>query len=72
MDFADASDRFEWDTAMLFSSHPGADGRARFVALGYFDDRLVALVFSPLGTEAVSIISLRPASRKERTFYAKA
>ena len=50
---------------MLLPSYPGADGRERFVALGHLDEQLVALVCSPLGTEAISIISLRPASRKE-------
>ncbi len=72
MDFADVRDRFEWNTALIVPSYPGPDGRERFVAVGHIDDRLVALVFSPLGTEAISAISLRPASRKERMLYAEA
>ena len=71
MDFADAGDRFEWDTAVIASSHPGADGRERFKALGFLDGRLVGLVFSSLGTEAISAISLRPANRSERKRYAE-
>jgi uncharacterized DUF497 family protein len=33
---------------------------------------VVTLVFSALGSEAISFISLRPASRKERDIYAAA
>jgi uncharacterized DUF497 family protein len=33
------------------------------------DRDLVTLVFSLLGTEAVSVISLRPASRAERKLH---
>ena len=69
MDFADARDRFQWNTALVEHSHPGAGGRERFVAVGWLDSRLVTLVFSLLGTEAVSVISLRPASRKEIVRY---
>jgi uncharacterized DUF497 family protein len=40
------------------------------VANGFPDEDLVAVVFSRLGEEAVSLISLRPASRKERRLHA--
>ena len=70
LDFADARDRFEWDGAIVERSYEGPDGGARFRAVGYLDGNLVALVFSLLGTEALSVISLRPASRKERKLYA--
>ena len=69
LDFSDARDRFEWDTALVGNTYPGKDGRARFLAIGYLDDDLVALIFSQLGTEALSAISLRPASKKERRRY---
>lgn len=40
----------------------------RWLAIGELDGQtVVAVVFRPLGTEALSIISMRPASRKERT-----
>lgn len=68
-DFADARDRFDWDRALVVPSRPGRDGRARFKALGDLDGRLVSLVFSFLGQEAIAAISLRPASRKERREY---
>lgn len=72
LDFADARDRFEWETAKIFPTYPSRTGRARFLAVGLLDGALVTLVFSPLGTEAVSAISLRIASRKERSAYDEA
>ena len=65
LDLADA-EFFDWDTAMVVRGRSGAGGRARFRAIGWLGNELVTLVFSPLGTEAVSVISLRPASRSER------
>ena len=71
LDFADARDRFLWEGALTTPARPGRDGRARFLAVGRLDGELVALVFSLLGSEAISIISLRDASRKERKAYAR-
>jgi uncharacterized DUF497 family protein len=40
----------------------------RFMAIGMFEDRaIISVIFAPLGTEAISIISMRKASRKERS-----
>ena len=72
LDFADARDRFKWGTAIVGASYPDpASGNARFYAIGYLDGMLVFMVFAPLGTEAVSCISLRRANRKERQRYAE-
>lgn len=38
----------------------------RLLALGEFDGMIIAVVFQYLGVEALSVISMRPASRKER------
>lgn len=44
---------------------PSKDGR--FVAIGEFQGTIViATVFKPLGSEALTVISMRPASTKER------
>lgn len=61
LDFADLDFDF-------FLSVKIVAGKAdRFVAVGEFQGRIiVAVVFRPLGTEALSIISMRPASTKER------
>lgn len=72
LDFADARDRFEWETARIAASKAGRGGSARYLAVGFLDGQLVALVFGLLGTEAVAAISLRPASRAERSRYDEA
>jgi uncharacterized protein len=43
---------------------PAKHGRLK--AVGPFGDTLLAVIFKPLGAEAVSVISMRRASRKER------
>jgi uncharacterized protein len=68
LDLADVEDAFEWDTALIGPARPSR-GRARFVAVGFLAGDLVTLIFSPLGSEAIAPISLRPASRKERRRY---
>ncbi len=40
--------------------------KGRFQAIGLIDGRAFSVIFSPLGAEAVSLISLRAASAKER------
>ena len=68
-DFADARDGFEWDTAMILPTYPSKRGGERWMAVGFLNGELVALIFSLLGTEAVSAISLRIASNRERKAY---
>ena len=70
LDLADA-ESFDWETAIVVPGHAGKDGRPRFRAIGWLGRELVTLVFSPLGTEAVSVMSLRPASRAERKLHDK-
>jgi uncharacterized DUF497 family protein len=69
IDFVDVSDRFAFEDAVIAPTHPGADRRARFIAIGPLDGRLVTIIFSPLGTEALSLISVRRTSHKERKAY---
>ena len=63
---------FEWASAILRPTHSGAQGGRRFKAIGFLEDDLITAVFSGLGSEAVSLISLRRASRAERLEYAEA
>ncbi len=64
LDFADAVE-FDWLSAIVRPSHTD-----RYRAIGLMGGKLVvALIFKPLGTEAISIISLRPASKSERKTY---
>ncbi|MDO9417337.1 BrnT family toxin [Pararhizobium sp.] len=43
---------------------PARDGR--FKAIGFFKGTPLTVVFKPLGSEAISVISMRVASSKER------
>jgi uncharacterized DUF497 family protein len=61
MDFADLTPDF-FDAATVVPARKG-----RFLAIGGFDRTVAAVVFSLLGAEGVSVISMRPASRKERS-----
>lgn len=68
LDFADA-ERFEWEAALVRPTYPGRSGALRFKAIGRLGERVIVIIFSPLGAEALSIISVRPASAKERAGY---
>jgi uncharacterized protein len=68
LDLAD-TESFDWETALVVPGHADKNSRPRFRAIGRLGDELVTLVFSPLGAEAISVISLRPASRAERKLH---
>lgn len=62
MDFASLTVEF-FEASMVLPAKEG-----RLVAIGELNGQIViAVVFKPLGSEALSIISMRPASRKERS-----
>jgi len=67
-DLADA-ELLDWDDMVIAPGHAGRDGRPRFRAIGPLDDELVTVIFSCLGTEAISVISMRPASNAERKLH---
>lgn len=61
LDFASLTVEY-FEAATVYPAKAG-----RFLAIGELNGRIVvAVVFKPLGYEAVSVISMRPASRKER------
>ncbi|MCG5241896.1 BrnT family toxin [Azospirillum doebereinerae] len=62
LDFADLEDGVFFETALV---RPAKDGR--FMAIGRLADGTISVVFALLGTEGISIISMRPASTKERS-----
>jgi uncharacterized protein len=41
----------------------------RMKAVGIFGDRIVTLIFKLMGSEGISLVSLRVASKKERNAY---
>lgn len=60
MDFADLDLEF-FDNAMIVPSRDG-----RLIAVGMLNEA-TTVVFAALGVEAISIISMRPASARERS-----
>lgn len=60
MDFADLSLDFFLGAVVI----PAKEGR--FMALGRLEAGPIAVVFAPLGSEAIAVISMRPAGARER------
>ena len=60
LDFADL------DTDFFAEAAFGLADKDRFVAIGEWAGITITVVFRALGAEAISVISMRPASRKER------
>lgn len=57
------------DLDFFAASFVAQSSQGRFVAVGALGEAMITVVFSPLGREAISIISMRPSSRKERAFH---
>lgn len=68
MSFELAAD-FDWSSAWIVEDTRQAYAEKRFQALGYINEHLCMLVFTPRG-DAVHVISLRRANQRERTRYA--
>lgn len=67
LDFADFDDAFDIETAVAAEAKPSRDGRRRFKLVGLWNrTTVVVAIVSPLGSEALALISLRPANRKEK------
>ncbi|AYC99890.1 BrnT family toxin [Neorhizobium sp. NCHU2750] len=71
LDFAVVASDFDFLEALIEPSYSAADGRPRYTAIGPMGGDLTTVVFSMMGREAISIISARRASRKERKRYAE-
>ncbi|WP_375787877.1 hypothetical protein ACE10Z_10650 [Bradyrhizobium sp. Pha-3] len=63
MDFADLDERF-FDTALVRKARLN-----RYQAIGVNIRGVISVVFAVYGVEAVSIISMRAASKAERDLY---
>lgn len=63
MNFADLNDRF-FDNALVLASYAN-----RWRAIGINIRGVIAVIFAKRGSEGVSIISMRPATKNERAFY---
>ncbi|SCX13079.1 hypothetical protein DSM25558_1677 [Agrobacterium sp. DSM 25558] len=64
-DFADIGE-FDWGNAIVEESLVSERNQRRFKAVGYFREGTAAVIFATLGAEAISIVSFRQASEKER------
>ena len=61
LDFKSLPEGFLADAVVRTSRH------GRLVAIGRLADaKVVTVILAPLGSEAMSVISMRPASKKER------
>jgi uncharacterized protein len=65
LDFADLNEAF-FDSALVLPTH-----NKRWVGIGKNIRGMIVVVFVTLGKEAVNVISMRPANRKERRLYAE-
>jgi uncharacterized protein len=65
LDFADLNETF-FDSALVLPAY-----NKRWAGIGKNIRGVIVVVFVTLGKEAVSVISMRPASRKERRLYAE-
>jgi uncharacterized DUF497 family protein len=64
LDFADLTEDFFLNSLVIPARPP------RFTAIGPIGDvSVVVVVFAPLGSEAIAIVSMRPASRAERASF---
>lgn len=63
-------DGFDFRTARRFEAYTSRTGRTRFALIGWLGGELVVVaIISPLGSEALSLVSLRTASLTERTLH---
>jgi hypothetical protein len=65
LDFADLNEAF-FENALVLPAH-----NRRWAGIGKNIRGVIVVVFVKLGVEAVSVISMRPASRNERKLYAE-
>ncbi|WP_237482963.1 BrnT family toxin [Lichenibacterium dinghuense] len=70
LDMDGFADGFDFRTARQFEAYTSRTGRTRFALIGWMGGELVVVaIVSPLGSEALSLVSLRPASLTERTLH---
>ena len=72
LDFADFDTCFDGETALVLPARPSRTGRSRYQLIGHWTGgRVVVVIVSPLGTEKLSLVSLRIADPDEREDYAR-
>lgn len=71
IDMNDFAGGFSWDRHLSGPTRPSLTGRLRERLVGTLNGRVVIVIVSPLGSDALSVVSIRPASVKERAAYAE-
>lgn len=61
MDFADLDEAF-FEASVVVPAKLD-----RLIAIGWTAERVATVIFAALGSQGISIISMRPASRRERS-----
>ncbi|MGI4765498.1 MAG: BrnT family toxin [Janthinobacterium lividum] len=70
LDMDEFANGFDFRSARQFEAYVSRTGRTRFAPIGWLRGELVVVaIVSPLGSEALSLVSLRFAKSKERTLY---
>lgn len=64
LDFALVESAFDFEGALYAATKDD-----RIKAVGLLEGRICVLIFRPFGEEAISLVSLRVASKKEREAY---
>lgn len=59
---------FDWETAVLSEDTRFSYPERRFIALGYVDERLCVLCFTPIA-DGIRVISFRKANKRELHRY---
>ncbi|SFV13189.1 MULTISPECIES: BrnT family toxin [unclassified Methylobacterium] len=72
-DPADFEDAFSFDRFLTIPTRPSHTGRERFKLIGtWYGVTVVVAIVSPLGSEAIDVVSVRSAGAKERARYDEA
>jgi uncharacterized DUF497 family protein len=61
---------FDWSSAVIASDLRNEYPEARYIAVGYLDNRLPVLCFTP-ANDAIRVISFRKANRREAERHGK-
>ena len=67
----DLAEQLDWATALIWEDRRKDYGEQRYCVLGFIEDRLHSVVFTPRNGKA-RVISLRKANKREVNRYEKA
>lgn len=70
-DLAAFEEAFSFERFITLDAEPSKTGRARFKLIAcWYGEVVVVVIVSPLGSEAIDIVSVRSANKNERALYA--